>query len=1093
MKRAVLVVVLMAGVLAAATYPMLLKYPRYVQGEYSTGTPGNGVPFAVLIGVRDDVTPGTFHYKPRLLQLVTATARYNFWVDSTATAGTPNTWNVESYAWVNCPQVTVTNTTDTARVWTAMKCIAPTSAMPEQEEIRLTMRRVGSTTNINQVRVDTVQAMDMTASGTGGWLSGHIYGSSGGPLLANYAVLAYRNDTIVGSCISEDNRIIEGYPADPGYFLMAVRAGTIDSISVYGRTSYITPSPHYTQVGAPWTVVAGDTTFVDSAVGTAGPTISTPNRTPAWPLSFETVGVSARIFETGVAVDSARLLYAAGDTAAWTVAAEDSVRASDSTYLFHIAPQDTGATVYWHIRAWSTTGMSRTATAAYAIPLDHSIQQIQFTDTAVSNRTPDSGRYVHTLGIVTGIVRQDRFYIGDVAGGPWNGMFVFRTGTITDTVRVGDLLSVAGVISEYHGLTQFDNPYRITRYTTGVPFETTTVTIAQARQEAFEGVLVRLDTIDVLDSTGTFNAGRTYRVTNYGGTDTINLYVLANSGFAGTAIPSDWATLVCNVSDFDGRQLQPRVPGDIFLFVPDVAVTALVSPDTVTPGADYTPVVEVRNLSSVGTAQNFTVGFRIGSSYHIQQQVGALAPGEVDTLSFESWTATPGAFAVRAYTALARDPVPQNDTLRATLRVAGGTAGAWTPVGLMPLTPSGRQSKDGAWMVEVNDQFYVAKGTKTEDFYRYNPAVDSWYTLTGMPRGVENKPASKGACAAVGDYGIIYAIKGNNTSAFYSYEPATDQWTKLADVPPGPGNKRVKGGSDLLYYRPQGQPESTYLYLLKGVGTEFYRYSIQSGAWEPMADAPAGAKPKWDRGSWLALERNPGHDRYKIYAHKAKYHEHYRYDIPTNTWEAAPLKPMPLASRLTAKSRKTKEGCAVMADDAIFAFKAANTQEFWKYDIAGDSWTELDTIPAVGPSGRKKRVKAGSDLLAYNGLIYALKGNKSNELWYFNPGAVKEAVAGRPSRDGVAARPVAQAAGASLVAPRVVNGAALAVRYTLPASGPAQVRLVGADGRVVLAHSLHAGRSGAFDLAMGELPSGVYLLTLNSGSVSLSRQLAVLK
>ncbi|MFO7650394.1 MAG: hypothetical protein R6X13_03495 [bacterium] len=1087
MRRAVLAVLVLAGITSAVTNPVLIKYPKYIQGQASSGTPGTGTPFAVLIGVRSD-TAGPFQYKPRL-QFITGQTHHAFWIDSTGGGTLNNSWQMDAAAWASCPVCTVRNTVDTAKVWTEVKCLAPT--VPQMETLKLTVRRPGGS-NIYQMATDSILAMNMTTSGTGGWLAGHVSATSSGPLLQNHVVLAYDDGIIVGSCITEDNRIIEGYPADPGYFLMAVRAGSIDSISVYGRTSYATPSAHYTTIAPPWTVVPGDTTWVDAPP--TGPTIEALSRSPEYPLAIESVLVSARIFETGSSVDSARLLYAANDTSVWVRAAQDSIRSTDSTYFFHIPAQDTGARVYWSLRAWSAGGASRTATASYAVPLSHTIQEIQYVDTLVGNTTPDSGKYVHTLGVVTGIVTQNRFYVGDPGGGPWSGLHVYRSGAVTDSVRAGELLSVLGNITEYHGLSQFDQPVRLIHHADSVMFDTTTITVGQAHQEAFEGVLVRFDTIDVLDSTGTFNAGRTYRMANYHYTDTIDIYVMANSQFAGTAIPSDWATLVCNISDYDGAELVPRVPSDIFPFVPDVAATALLSPDTVSPGANYTPVVEIRNLSTVGTARNFVAGFKIGGVYNVQQAVTDLAPGAADTLTFDPWTATPGVYSTRAYTGLALDPVPGNDTLRGSLMVVGGgAAGAWTPLSRIPDAPSGRQNKDGSWMVEVDDQFYVSKGYKTADLYRYDPAKDSWYNQPGMPRGIENKLPYKGSCAAVGDGGLIYVVKGNNTPAFYSFNPADTTWTQLADVPLGLSNKKVKGGTDLVYYKPHGRPDSTWLYLLKGYKTEFYRYHIQSGTWETLPDAPAGVKPKWDRGSWLALDQNPGQDRYKILAHKAKYLEMHRYDIPTNAWENVVLKPMPLLSSYTGKTRKTKEGCAALVGDVVYTFKAANTQEFWQYTVERDSWAELETIPSFGPAMRKKRVKAGCDLLGYNGLVYALKGNKSSELWYYNPLAAKaQAAPAAPARDGIAAEP-AGAARTTLGLPAVVTGRSVGVRFSLPAAAPADLRLYSADGRLVLERRLTAVRSGAVELDVAGLPAGVYVVSLRSGTADLSRRFALVR
>ena len=100
--------------------------------------------------------------------------------------------------------------------------------------------------------------MNMTTSGIGGWLGGHISQTISGPKLANYVVLAYGHDSIVGSGISEDNFINETFPNDSGYFLIAVRSGQIDSLRVCARTNFTSTSVPYTAISRPWNVTAGD-------------------------------------------------------------------------------------------------------------------------------------------------------------------------------------------------------------------------------------------------------------------------------------------------------------------------------------------------------------------------------------------------------------------------------------------------------------------------------------------------------------------------------------------------------------------------------------------------------------------------------------------------------------------------------------------------------------------------------------------------------------------------------------------------------------------------------------------------------------------
>ncbi|MEO0131406.1 MAG: SBBP repeat-containing protein [candidate division WOR-3 bacterium] len=93
------------------------------------------------------------------------------------------------------------------------------------------------------------------------------------------------------------------------------------------------------------------------------------------------------------------------------------------------------------------------------------------------------------------------------------------------------------------------------------------------------------------------------------------------------------------------------------------------------------------------------------------------------------------------------------------------------------------------------------------------------------------------------------------------------------------------------------------------------------------------------------------------------------------------LKSIPLGP--TGKSR-VKAGGVLTSDtiSKIYAFKGGNTQEFYVYDIAGDSWISQCTIPQ---GINKKRVKSGASL-CYDGInkLYALKGGNTQEFWAYD-------------------------------------------------------------------------------------------------------------
>ncbi|MFO7650764.1 MAG: hypothetical protein R6X13_05430, partial [bacterium] len=328
------------------------------------------------------------------------------------------------------------------------------------------------------------------------------------------------------------------------------------------------------------------------------------------------------------------------------------------------------------------------------------------------------------------------------------------------------------------------------------------------------------------------------------------------------------------------------------------------------------------------------------------------------------------------------------------LTVAAGATG-WSELRPVPMGSGCRCIKDGAWLAydSVTGRMYGAKGNKTYDFLAYDPLRDTWHIRTDCPAGDERKPVGNGAAACASDNGVIYATKGNNTTGFHCYLTTQNAWQQLPDVPLGPQAKKCKGGTGVVFV-PGGA--AGYVYLLKGRVRDFLRYDIASGEWQAMPDAPVGNMFKWDKGSWLAYD-GAG----TIYAHKAKIHELHRFDVAAGAWLTSVLVGVPHHSPKTGKSRKSKAGAAgVFADGKLHAFKGGNTQEFWRFDPATLAWTELDTLPRAGSSGKKRKVKAGGDLASDGEVIYAFKGAKTNEFWRYDPGAAGETPNPKPQIPG---------------------------------------------------------------------------------------------
>ncbi len=446
-----------------------------------------------------------------------------------------------------------------------------------------------------------------------------------------------------------------------------------------------------------------------------------------------------------------------------------------------------------------------------------------------------------------------------------------------------------------------------------------------------------------------------------------------------------------------------------------------------------------------------------------------------------------GPYVVRCSTRLAADEYRANDALSHVCKVLGRPPWpeGWHEAASMPLLPSGKAVKKGGWLAFLSGRgrFFGAKGNKLADFYCYDPGPDTWGLRRGIPTGIEGKLPAGGATAVGDGNRYVYATKGNNTFGFWSYDAVLDSWSQLANVPPAGSGRKVKGGTDLSFVHKQ---DTDYVYLLKGGKNDFCRYNATARYWSVMPVAPMGASVKWDNGSWLVYDG----ERY-IYAHKPKYGELWKYDTRADTWLDAALPGMPVYHPVTHQNRKAKDGSsAAWYDSAVYALKGANTLEYWKFDVATNLWSDLETIPSIGSSGRGVRVKDGGDIAAFgDGVFFALKGNKTRQFWRYTLSAA--IVGPAPGREGVTAGELALGDCRMTIAPNPLAAGRAVLSYGLPRAGAASVTFYDVAGRTVLTRTLALGRAGAVNLDLRHLRNGVYVVKLSGEGFARTQRLVV--
>jgi hypothetical protein len=423
--------------------------------------------------------------------------------------------------------------------------------------------------------------------------------------------------------------------------------------------------------------------------------------------------------------------------------------------------------------------------------------------------------------------------------------------------------------------------------------------------------------------------------------------------------------------------------GDPFLrpvLQADVCPTAVICPERYYAQCEaVVPQVRVWNAGKGNASFAVTCSMRLNGQpyYASSESVSGLGVGAKTTVDLDSVFLDSGRYTVRVRTTMSGDENPLNDTFVSSVTVAakGWEAGPDVPFSAKPV-------KDGGWLaydagaMDGTGLIFASCGNKQSDFCSYDLVGNVWVGLAPWQIGTDGKMPSKGSAGCADGNGVIYATKGNNKSGFWKYTAGTNAWTQLEDVPLGPSKKKVKGGTGIAWAYKDGVGSP---YLLKGYKNEFYRYDVSTDTWLPLPDAPIGGNQKWDKGSWLVSD-----GAHTLYAAKAKYDEFYSYNTETDSW-SGPLTGMPPSG--SGGNKKQKDGsCGAYSGSCVYALKGGNTQEFWRYTAATDSWHEMDTLPRVGTGGKKKKVKAGGSVTSDGSVLYALKGNKCNEFWRYVPG-----------------------------------------------------------------------------------------------------------
>jgi hypothetical protein len=347
---------------------------------------------------------------------------------------------------------------------------------------------------------------------------------------------------------------------------------------------------------------------------------------------------------------------------------------------------------------------------------------------------------------------------------------------------------------------------------------------------------------------------------------------------------------------------------------------------------------------------------------------------------------------------------------------AGDEADTWTPLEKAPI---GIYSGGSLAYHSDSETVYMLSGNYRQNFFKYDVGSATWSSLPEIPSYAEYGASLE----VVGDY--IYATRGAGSTAFYRFSIEENSW----EVPQrGFFGPSTNAGSNYFDYQRGTEMEedgSGNIYIMRGdYSDEFGVYHIESGEFSKLANLPVGAY----NGAAMVYNEDEG----VIYVTNGAIrtdragttHNYFmKYTVSTNVWEIITADRFPYQTNYgssmvydgdqyiystrgsgssvwyrydTLASEGSRWSTAlptisgwvqhyggqiiykdVSGTDYIYSTRGGNTNQFYRYDVDGNSWLRMADVPGnvyIGGS-----LSDGKD-----GYLYATRGYNSTDFYRYD-------------------------------------------------------------------------------------------------------------
>uniref|UniRef100_A0A7C3Z0C9 T9SS type A sorting domain-containing protein n=1 Tax=candidate division WOR-3 bacterium TaxID=2052148 RepID=A0A7C3Z0C9_UNCW3 len=195
-----------------------------------------------------------------------------------------------------------------------------------------------------------------------------------------------------------------------------------------------------------------------------------------------------------------------------------------------------------------------------------------------------------------------------------------------------------------------------------------------------------------------------------------------------------------------------------------------------------------------------------------------------------------------------------------------------------------------------------------------------------------------------------------------------------------------------ITFSPFGLIPGNYLLRCSTYSTEDYNFKNDTASlyftlrkWRQEDDIPRGITGRRVKSGALVYAEG------SVYALKGhNTNEFWKWDLAKDSWISMP--PLPDSSKYLKRRTKTKYGCALAYSPdlhRIYAFKGSRRQDFYYFDLTDSiptesSWVECCTIPK-GASGKGPGKGASLVYEPVSHQFFAIKGENTLEFWSYNP------------------------------------------------------------------------------------------------------------